>query len=128
MSAPKAVPGDALMTAVRLLAAEEGNPSFSAIRWCPKEHVLSFKRAGMDGEWVNLYLHASDLAHQVWRNGSSGGSEDVLLWEDGRWPADEPGGPRPAFIFTLPARLGPADVDPAYADRVEVRDFRTEQP
>lgn len=127
MADPKPVPGDALMTALRLLAAEEGNPSFSAIRWCPKQHVLSFQRAGMDGEWVNLYLHASDLAHQVWRNGSSGGSEDVLLWEDGRWHSGSPVEPG-QFVFTLPARLGPADVDPAYADRVEVRDFRTEQP
>ena len=112
--------GDRLMTAVKMLT--EGNACFSAIRWCPEQHVLSFRRSG-DDEWVNLWLHADELDHEVERNGQSGGGADVLLWEDGRWPED--GG---SFIFTLPKRLTAADVPEGYRDRVEYRDFRTELP
>ncbi len=119
--------GDPLMAALKLLAAEGGNASFSAIRWCPKEHVLSFQRMGMSDEWLNLYLHGSgdEPSHLLVRNGSSGGTDDVLLWEDGRWPAD--GGP---FVFTVPARIDPHsfDGDAMYAGRVEHRDFEAERP
>lgn len=111
---------DPLMTALNLLT--KGNASFSAIRWCPEQHVLSFRRSG-DDEWVNLWLHAENLQHEVERNGQSGGSADMLLWEDGRWPDDDG-----AFIATLPKRLTAEDLPEVYRNRVEHRDFRTELP
>lgn len=113
---------DRLMTALKMLT--EGNACFSAIRWCPEQHVLSFRRAG-DDEWVNLWLHADELTHEAERNGQPGGGADVLLWEEGRWPTDNDG---TGFIFTLPQRLTAQDVPESYRDRVEHRDFRAESP
>jgi hypothetical protein len=117
---------DVLMTALRLLFESPPNPVFEAIRYCPREHVLSFRRTGGD-DWVNVWLHAGteddDFAHVVERNGQPGGTHDVLLWADGNLP--ESGRP---FEFNMPMRrdLVPIEANPMYEGRVHHRAFDLE--
>ncbi len=104
---------DPLMSALALLADPGGHPVFDAIRWCPEQHVLSFRRVGDDDEWVNLWLHATpDLNHVAERNGAPGGSADSFLWRDGE---HTPAG----FVFNIPRRRDPTEMAADLLGRVE---------
>jgi len=109
--------GDALMDALIALFEAPPNPCFEAIRYCPEQHVLSFRRSGGD-DWVNVWLHTetdeSDFAHVVERNGSAGGSADVLLWEDGVRMNGQ-------FVFNMPLRTDLAKFDDQELYRGRVR-------
>jgi hypothetical protein len=76
---------DSLLAALNALVAGTHGAHFEMIVWCPKSHVLSFRRQGDNG-WVNVWLHGGpDGDHVIDVNGGYGwgGIEPVVLWSDG---------------------------------------------
>lgn len=89
---------DHLLQALNMLATQDGTPPFfDAITWCPKQHVLSFRRQGA-WQWVNLWLHNQDVdTHDCETNNGPGGIEPEVLWVDGVKRDTE-------FVWNIPLR------------------------